>query len=88
MSGSMSAVIVIPIVVVVVIAVWIALVLRAGRRRPAQHGPGQEPSRRVAGGIFRGDRRQLMPNRYEPPPEADEQSKSAQAGTTPPQEDG
>lgn len=82
MSGSLAAVIAVPIVTVIVIAVWITLVWRAGRRRPEAHGPGHEPSRHVVGGIFRGDRRQQMPRRDVPPPEADD-SKAAQAGTTP-----
>lgn len=87
MSGSLAAVVIIPIVTVLVIAVWIAAVWRAGKRRPERHGPGKEPSRQVVGGIFRGDRRQFMPNRYEPPPEAGDHSKAAQSGTTPRQEE-
>ncbi len=75
MSGSLAAIIIIPIVVLALIAVWVTIVLRAAGRRPASHGPGKEPEQPVAGGIFRGDRRQQMPHRdapaaANPPPES------------------
>jgi hypothetical protein len=82
MSGSLSAVIVIPIVTVAIIAVWVTLVWHAGRRRPERHGPGREPSRHVVGGTFRGDPRQVTPRRDVPPPEASSYPES-QAGTAP-----
>jgi hypothetical protein len=82
MSGSLAAVVIIPIVTVVIIAMWITLVWRAGRRRPERHGPGHEPARHVAGGIFRGDPRQVTPRRDVPPPEASS-SPDSHAGTTP-----
>lgn len=61
MSGSFLAIVTIPIAVAVGLAVWLGAVLWHSSRRPDRHGPGKEPPQDVAGGIFRGDPRQLMP---------------------------
>jgi hypothetical protein len=66
MSGSLLAIILIPIVALALIGVWITVVLRNASRRPPSHGPGSEPRQRVAGGVFRGDPRQQMPHRDDP----------------------
>jgi hypothetical protein len=67
MSGSFLAIITIPIAAAVGLAVWLTAVLWHASRRPARHGPGREPQQHVAGGIFRGDPRQLTPRGEVPP---------------------
>jgi hypothetical protein len=59
MSGSLAAIIVLPIVALIALGVWLAVVLRASARRPPAHGPAAEPVHTVAGGVFYGDPRQV-----------------------------
>ena len=68
MSGSVQAVIVIPIVVAAGLFVFIWMVFHADRH--PQQGRGGAPNRTVTGGIFRGDPRQQTPHREAPPKEA------------------
>jgi hypothetical protein len=78
MSGSLIAVVVIPIVVGVALAVWIVAVYRASRHPDS--GSGKMPSREVIGGAFRaGGGRQLMPRRDDSVDAADEESAAAEA---------
>jgi hypothetical protein len=69
MSGSMLAVIIIPVVIAVALAVWIALVAYASRH-PGGKNQKREPRTEVSGGVFEGDPRQQMPHRDDVPPEA------------------
>jgi hypothetical protein len=66
MSGSLAAIVIIPVITLALIAVWVTIVLRNASRRPASHGAGEEPRQPVAGGIFRGDPRQQVPHRDAP----------------------
>jgi hypothetical protein len=68
MSGSVLAVVLIPIVVAAALFVFIWMVFHADRH-PRQ-GRGGAPNRTVTGGIFRGDPRQQVPHRDAPPKEA------------------
>jgi len=73
MSGSLIAVVVIPVVVAIALAVWIIAVYRANRRPDS--GPGKMPRRQVIGGAFRSSGgRQLMPRRDDPVDIAEEES--------------
>jgi hypothetical protein len=65
MSGSSWAFIIIPVGVAIALAVWIAAVFRA-QRHPGGSGQGDPLGRQVAGGIFRGGGRQVMPRRDAP----------------------
>jgi hypothetical protein len=65
MSGSLLAVILIPVAAAIGLAVWLTTVLRVSRR-PQGAEPGTEPGQAVAGGVFRGDPRQQMPRRDVP----------------------
>ncbi|MGE5135958.1 MAG: hypothetical protein ACM32E_23990 [Gemmatimonadota bacterium] len=69
MSGSLLAIIVIPIVVFLALFGWLAAVLYANRH-PGGREPGARPRWHVTGGAFQGDPRQLMPHRDAVPPEA------------------
>jgi hypothetical protein len=62
MSGSLLAVILIPVAAAVGLGVWLVAVLRASRR-PQATKAGAEPGQAVVGGTFRGDPRQQMPRR-------------------------
>jgi hypothetical protein len=64
MSGSLAALIAIPVVAGVLLAVWITAVFYA-KRHPAS-GPGRPARRGIIGGTFQGDRRQQMPRRDAP----------------------
>jgi hypothetical protein len=66
MSGSLLAIILIPVITVALIAIWLVLVLRAASRRPPSHGPGKEPAQPIAGGVLRGDARQMTAHRDAP----------------------
>lgn len=78
MSGSLIAVIVIPIVVAIALAVWLVAIYRANSHPDS--GPGKMPRREVIGGAFRsGGGRQLMPRRDQPADVAEERSASAEA---------
>jgi hypothetical protein len=78
MSGSLVAVIVIPIVVGVVLACWIIAVYHANRHPDS--GPGKMPRREVIGGAFRaGGGRQVMPRRDDPVDAAGAGAAGAQA---------
>ena len=65
MSGSLLAVIFIPVAAAVGLTVWLTSVLRASRR-PRDPKPGTEPGQAVVGGVFRGDPRQQVPRRDVP----------------------
>ncbi len=62
MSGSLLALIVIPVVVLAALAVWLIPILRVASRRPRAGPPGGEPVQKILGGIFHGYRRQHMPH--------------------------
>ena len=65
MTGSLAAVIVIPIVVALGLTVWLVAIFRA-RGRPAAEDQGGEPGQPISGGVFQGDPRQQMPRRDAP----------------------
>lgn len=78
MSGSLLAVIFIPIVVAIALAVWLGAVYRASRHPDS--GPGKMPRREVIGGTFRaGGGRQLMPRRDAPVDIAEEAASADEA---------
>jgi hypothetical protein len=77
MSGSIVALIVIPIVIAVCLVVWIGMVFHASRH--PEPGRGGAPDRAVTGGIFRGDPRQWSPRRDAPA----EQPEEAGGGSRP-----
>jgi hypothetical protein len=65
MSGSLLAIIIVPIVVLIVLAAWISAVYHANRHPDS--GPGKMPRREVIGGTFRASGgRQVMPRRDAP----------------------
>lgn len=66
MSGSLLAIIIIPIITVALIAIWLFLVLKHASERPPDHGAGKEPAQPIAGGVIRGDRRQMTAHRDAP----------------------
>jgi hypothetical protein len=71
MSGSLLAVIFVPIVVAVVLGGWIFSVYHANRH--SDSGSGKMPRREVIGGTFRSSGgRQVMPRRDAPVDTADE----------------
>jgi hypothetical protein len=65
MSGSLLAVILIPVAAAIGLAVWLTTVLHASLR-PQGTKAGTEPGQAVVGGVFRGDPRQQMPRREVP----------------------
>jgi flagellar basal body-associated protein FliL len=69
MSGSILAIILIPIVVAACLVALVAMVFHADRH-PHRLGRGDAPDREVTGGIFRGDPGQVSPRRDAPPREA------------------
>jgi hypothetical protein len=69
MSGSLTAIIVIPIVALLALIIWVIAILYASRR-PSGREHGRRPRWQVAGGAFRGDPRQVAPRRDATPPEA------------------
>ncbi len=70
MSGSIWAIIFIPVVVAIVLAVWISVVYYANRH--PQSGHPEKPRHKVTGGRFRArGGRQVMPRRDATPPEAE-----------------
>jgi hypothetical protein len=68
MSGSLAAIITIPIVVAIVLFSWVAAVLHAEKHPHWKH-PLPPPRTEVAGGVFRAlaGGRQVMPIPEEPP---------------------
>ncbi len=78
MSGSLLAVIFIPIVVAAALAVWLGAVYHANRHPDS--GPGKMPRREVIGGTFRASGgRQLMPRRDAPVDTAEEAASADEA---------
>lgn len=69
MSGSLLAIIVIPIVAFLALIGWLGAVLYVSRR-PGGRDHDARPRWHVAGGAFRGDPRQVTPRRDATPPEA------------------
>ncbi len=69
MSGSLLAIIIIPIVAFLTLIAWLSAVLYASRR-PGGKQPGSRPRWHVSGGTFQGDPRQMTPRRDATPPEA------------------
>lgn len=65
MTGSVLAVIFIPVAAAVGLAVWLISVMRVSNRPPKAE-PRAEPRQDVLGGIFRGDPRQQVPSRDVP----------------------
>ncbi|HEY1616844.1 MAG TPA: hypothetical protein VGG25_04460 [Streptosporangiaceae bacterium] len=78
MSGSILAIVLIPVVVVAGLAAWIIMVFRADRH-PRFSRRGGVPDREVTGGIFQGDPGQVSPRRDAPPREAADFRDDAQA---------
>ena len=66
MSGSTLAIVIIPIVAGAGLVIFLSLVLFNANRRPGRHGRGREPQQPVAGGIIRGDPRQMTAGRDVP----------------------
>ena len=60
MTGSMWAVVFIPIAAAIGLAVWLTVVMYVSKH-PQGAKPGSEPRQDIVGGIFRGDPRQQMP---------------------------
>jgi hypothetical protein len=80
MSGSMLAVIFIPIVVAIALAFWLVSVYRADRH--PESGPGKMPRRPVIGGAFRASGgRQVTPRRDAPVTTGDEKAPGAAVGS-------
>lgn len=78
MSGSLLAVIFVPIVVAIALACWIFAVYHANRHPDS--GPGKMPRREVIGGTFRSSGgRQVMPRRDAPVVTADEAAAADQS---------
>lgn len=78
MSGSLLAVIFIPIVVGIALAVWLFSVYYANRHPDS--GPGKMPRREVIGGAFRtSGGRQLMPRRDAPVDTGEEAASAAES---------
>ncbi len=76
MSGSLLAVIFIPIVVAIALAGWLFSIYYANRHPDS--GPGKMPRREVIGGAFRtSGGRQLMPRRDEPVDTGEEAASAA-----------
>jgi len=69
MSGSLLAIIIIPIVAFLALFGWLAAVLYASRH-PGWRKAGPRPRWHVTGGAFQGDPRQMTPHRDAIPPEA------------------
>jgi hypothetical protein len=65
MTGSLLAVILIPVAAGVGLTVWLSTVLYVSRR-PRGTKAGADPGQAVVGGVFRGDPRQLVPRREVP----------------------
>ena len=69
MSGSLLAIIIIPIAALLALFAWVGAVLYASRR-PGGREHGARPRWDVSGGTFRGDARQVTPRRDATPPDA------------------
>lgn len=65
MTASAMASVIIVIVVAAGLVVWVVAVFSA-ERHPEPGRAGAPPRRKITGGVFRGDPRQMMPRRDAP----------------------
>jgi hypothetical protein len=72
MSGSIVAIVVVPVVIALALAACLVMVFWAKNHPKTPRS--ETPDREVTGGIFQGDRRQMMPRRDAVPGEAASES--------------